>query len=141
MGSILVHFEIVILVFHFLAAFFLISVILLQAGKGQDIGTMFGAGGSQSLFGARGAATLLSKLTTATAVLFLVTSLSLATIANYAATGGSEESIIADEEPAAVEQAQPERSDESVPSASEDATKPAEAAPAPAPQDGTDQSR
>lgn len=102
MGSLLVHFETIILVFHFLAAFFLISVILLQAGRGTDIGSMFGAGSSQSLFGARGAATLLSKLTTGTAILFLVTSLSLATIANYAANGGGDtDSVIADDEPAA----------------------------------------
>lgn len=102
MGSLLVHFETIILVFHFLAAFFLISVILLQAGRGTDIGSMFGAGSSQSLFGARGAATLLSKLTTGTAILFLVTSLSLATIANYAANGGGDtDSVIANDEPAA----------------------------------------
>lgn len=89
MGAFLSNFSPVFLVIHFMAAFFLISVILLQSGKGTDIGSMFGAGGSQSLFGARGAATLLTKLTTASAVIFLITSLSLATIANYTATGGS----------------------------------------------------
>lgn len=89
MGAFLSSFSPVFLAIHFMAAFFLISVILLQSGKGTDIGSMFGAGGSQSLFGARGAATLLTKLTTASAIIFLITSLSLATIANYMATGGS----------------------------------------------------
>lgn len=136
MGNILVHFENVILVFHFMAAFFLISVILLQAGKGQDIGTMFGAGGSQSLFGARGAATLLSKLTTATAVLFLVTSLSLATIANYAATGGSDESVIGDDDAAMPQPSAPAPSEAvEIPSSATDPV----AAPAPAPLDSKDQ--
>lgn len=96
MGAFLSNFSPVFLAIHFMAAFFLISVILLQSGKGTDIGSMFGAGGSQSLFGARGAATLLTKLTTASAVIFLITSLSLATIANYAATGGS--SVIVNDE-------------------------------------------
>ena len=76
MAEFLSAFEPVILVIHFAVAFVLIAVILLQPGKGSDIGSMFGAGGSQSLFGARGAATLLSKITTVTAVLFLLTSLS-----------------------------------------------------------------
>lgn len=127
MASILAHFENVILVFHFAAAFILISVILLQAGKGQDIGTMFGAGGSQSLFGARGAATFLSKLTTVTAVLFLVTSLSLATIANYAATGGGDESVIADETTVGPAE-----------SPAADSATEATPAPIPAPEDHTD---
>lgn len=69
-----------ILVIHFIVSVFLIITILLQAGKGADIGATFGAGGSQSLFGARGAATFLSKLTTIGAIIFLLTSFSLALI-------------------------------------------------------------
>lgn len=68
-------------VVHFLVCLFLITVILLQAGKGADIGATFGAGGSQTMFGPRGAATLLSKLTAGTAVVFLITSLWLAQMA------------------------------------------------------------
>ncbi len=101
MGSILVNFEPVILVVHFLTAIFLISVILLQAGKGTDIGSMFGAGSSQSLFGARGAGNLLTKMTTITALVFLVTSLSLATISNFAATGAGADSVIKRDGPSA----------------------------------------
>jgi preprotein translocase subunit SecG len=93
MGSVLVSFEPLILILHFFTAFFLITTILLQAGKGTDIGSMFGAGSSQSLFGARGAATFLTKLTTITALVFLVTSLSLATISNFQATGGGTSSV------------------------------------------------
>ena len=69
-----------ILTVHYILCIFMTVVILLQAGKGADIGAAFGAGSSQTLFGPRGAATLLSKLTTVVAMLFLVTSVSLATI-------------------------------------------------------------
>ena len=72
--------EPLILVFHVLICVFLVVTILLQAGKGADLGAAFGAGSSQSLFGARGAATFLTKLTTVVAILFLATSLTLATL-------------------------------------------------------------
>src|SRR5262245_33191116 len=71
--------ETVILALHYFVCIFLIVVILLQAGKGADIGAAFG-GASQTVFGSRGAATFLSKLTTAVAIIFLVTSISLAGI-------------------------------------------------------------
>lgn len=96
MGSYFVAAEPVVLVLHFIVSFFLMAVILLQSGKG-DIGAAFGAGGSQSLFGARGAATLLTKLTTTAAVLFLMTSLSLATAAKHSAAGVSSGSVIENE--------------------------------------------
>lgn len=93
MGSYFVAMEPVVLVVHFIVSFFLMTVILLQSGKG-DIGAAFGAGGSQSLFGARGAATVLTKLTTGAAVLFLMTSLSLATAAKHMASGLGSGSVI-----------------------------------------------
>lgn len=71
--------ESVILVVHYFVCVFLIVVILLQAGKGADIGAAFG-GSSQTVFGSRGAATFLSKLTSVVAIVFLVTSISLAAI-------------------------------------------------------------
>jgi preprotein translocase subunit SecG len=71
--------ENLILAVHYLVCSFLIVVILLQAGKGADIGAVFG-GGSGTVFGSRGAATFLSKLTTVMAVVFLLTSISLASI-------------------------------------------------------------
>lgn len=63
--------------FHILLCVFLVLVILLQQGKGADMGATFGGGGN-TLFGASGADTLLIKITTITAVLFMCTSLFLA---------------------------------------------------------------
>jgi preprotein translocase subunit SecG len=64
-------------VVHVLVCFFLIAVVLLQTGKGAEIGAAFG-GSSQTLFGSRGAASFLSKMTTAAAVVFMLTSFTLA---------------------------------------------------------------
>ena len=65
-------------VLHFLVCFVLILVVLLQRGKGSDIGAALGGGGSNTVFGARGAGNFLSKVTTASAIIFMGTSLSLA---------------------------------------------------------------
>ncbi len=62
---------------HYLVCIFLIIVILLQAGKGADIGAAFGAGSSQTVFGPRGATTFLTKMTAVVAFVFVVTSISL----------------------------------------------------------------
>jgi preprotein translocase subunit SecG len=62
---------------HVAACFFLIAVVLLQQGKGQDLASAFGGGGSQTAFGPRGSATVLSRATTILAGLFMVTSLGL----------------------------------------------------------------
>ena len=67
----------VIITLHIFACFFLIGVVLLQQGKGQDLASAFGGGGSQTAFGTRGSASLLSKITTASAVIFMITSLGL----------------------------------------------------------------
>jgi len=72
-----------LVVFHYFICTFLIILILLQAGKGADIGAAFG-GASQTVFGSRGPATFLSKLTTISAVLFLMTSITLAHISKTA---------------------------------------------------------
>src|SRR4029077_8208276 len=63
-------------VIHVVACIFLIVVVLLQTGKGADMGAVFG-GGSQTLFGSGGAGNFLTRLTTATAVVFMLTSLIL----------------------------------------------------------------
>jgi len=65
-------------ILHMLIAVVLILVILLQSGKGADMGAAFGGGSSQTVFGGRGAATFLSKLTSAVIVLFMLSSLFLA---------------------------------------------------------------
>ena len=71
-----------ITVLHVLAAFCLILTVLLQAGKGAAMGSGLGGGGGQAMFGSSGAGNFLTKLTTGIAILFMVTSLTLATISN-----------------------------------------------------------
>ncbi|MBI4742627.1 MAG: preprotein translocase subunit SecG [Betaproteobacteria bacterium] len=80
----------VVLVVHILAALGVIGLVLLQHGKGADMGAAFGSGASGSLFGATGAANFLSRTTAVLAAVFFVTSLSLAYIAsNKPKTTGS----------------------------------------------------
>ena len=64
-------------VVHVIVCFFLILVVLLQQGKGQDIGSAFGGGGTQAAFGSRTGATLLTKLTAIAAAAFMLTSITL----------------------------------------------------------------
>ena len=71
-----------ITILHVLAAFCLILTVLLQAGKGAAMGSGLGGGSSQTMFGSSGAGNFLTKLTTGIAILFMVTSLTLATISN-----------------------------------------------------------
>ena len=73
--------------FHLLVTLGLILIVLMQSGKGADIGAAFGGGSSQTVFGGRGAATFLSKLTSVLAVLFMLTSLTLTILAST--RGGS----------------------------------------------------
>ena len=67
-----------VVVFHIIASLVLILVVLLQSGKAGDLSSAFGSTGSQTAFGARGAATVLTRATTVCAVIFMVTSLTLA---------------------------------------------------------------
>jgi preprotein translocase subunit SecG len=71
---------------HILACLFLIGVVLLQQGKGQDLASAFGGGGTQTAFGPRGQANVLSRATTILAGVFMVTSLSLSLIRPRAAS-------------------------------------------------------
>jgi preprotein translocase subunit SecG len=66
----------IITVLHVLVCLALIMIVLLQAGKGAEMGAAFG-GASQTIFGSSGAMGFLSKLTTVVAVLFMITSLIL----------------------------------------------------------------
>jgi preprotein translocase subunit SecG len=70
---------VLLIVLHVIVSFIMVGVILLQAGKGAEIGASFG-GSSQTVFGSRGPGTFLSKLTVAAAVIFMVTSLSLSVL-------------------------------------------------------------
>ena len=67
-----------LVVLHIIASFGIIGMVLLQAGKGADIGSAFGGAGSQAVFGSMGTPTVLGKITTAIAVVFTITSFSLA---------------------------------------------------------------
>jgi preprotein translocase subunit SecG len=62
---------------HILVCVFLILVVLLQQGKGADL-SVFGGGSTQTAFGARGAATLLHKLTVASFIVFIITTMGIA---------------------------------------------------------------
>ena len=66
----------VVTIIHVLSCIFLVLVVLLQTGKGADMGAVFG-GSSSTVFGSSGAGTFLTRLTTATAIIFMLTSLSL----------------------------------------------------------------
>ena len=69
---------IVLTVIHVLACFAIIGIVLLQSGKGADIGSAFGGAGSQAVFGSMGTPTLLGKITTGIAIVFTITSFTLA---------------------------------------------------------------
>ncbi len=75
-------------VLHVMVCLVLVIVVLLQHGKGADVGAVFGGGGSNTVFGSRGAGNFLTRLTTGAALLFMVSSLSLSYIANTGLTGG-----------------------------------------------------
>ena len=91
-----------ITVLHVIAALFLILVVLLQQGKGASMGAAFGAGSSQTMFGSSGAGNLLTKLTAGAAALFMITSLTLATLSKTE----QRDSVIQQEKTVPAEEAQ-----------------------------------
>ena|SRR5689334_13256328 len=107
---------------HVLMCFAIIAIVLLQSGKGADIGSAFGGAGSQAVFGSMGTPTLLGKITTGVAIVFTLTSFSLALL-----SGDRASSVI--REPATAAPTAPA----ATPSTPAPATPPAPAAPAPAP--------
>ena len=72
---------ILVTIIHVIVCLFLIGVVLLQSGKAADLAGAFGGLGSQTVFGPRGSATVLTRATTISAILFMVTSLSLSLLA------------------------------------------------------------
>ncbi|MGA3026688.1 MAG: preprotein translocase subunit SecG [Bryobacteraceae bacterium] len=84
---------VILTVLHVLVCLFMVVVVLLQSGKAADLAGAFGGMGSQTTFGPRGTATALSKATAIAAVLFMLTSLSLAILATRG-RGGSASSIL-----------------------------------------------
>ena len=75
-----------VVVFHLILAIGIVALVLLQRGKGADAGAGFGAGASGTVFGARGSASFMSRTTATLAVLFFVTSLTLAYLGGRAPT-------------------------------------------------------
>jgi len=73
---------IAIVIVHVLMCLAIIAIVLLQAGKGADIGSAFGGGGSQAVFGSMGTPTILGKITTTVAIFFMVTSFLLAILSS-----------------------------------------------------------
>ena len=80
-----------LIIVHIIVCFFLIGIVLLQHGKGADIGASFG-GSNQSLFGTEGPIPLLNKITTIAAVVFMGTSVTLA----YISVNKSTSSVMSD---------------------------------------------
>src|SRR5438876_7883879 len=104
--------------------FAIIAIVLLQAGKGADIGSAFGGAGSQAVFGSMGTPTVLGKITGVIAIIFTLTSFSLAIL------GGDRSSSVVREAPPLSAPAAPPASGPASPPASGTA---APSAPAPTP--------
>ena len=98
----------ILIVLHVVVCFFLISIVLLQHGKGADIGATFG-GSNQSLFGTEGPLPLLNKISTLAAIIFMGTSVSLAYISANKSTGSVMSNLPAQEQaaPASSQSTQP----------------------------------
>jgi preprotein translocase subunit SecG len=81
-----------LVVLHVIVSLFLIGVVLLQQGKSADLAGAFGGQGSQTAFGPRGAANLLTKLTTYSAIIFMLTSIGLTIL--LARASGTDHSVL-----------------------------------------------
>ena len=92
--------SIFVIVLHVVVCVALIMIVLLQTGKGADMGAAFGGGGSQTLFGSTGASTFLSKATTGAAIIFMITSLGLAYMSGHQV----DSSVVTGTQPAQTEQ-------------------------------------
>lgn len=91
---------------HVIVCLFLVGIVLLQHGKGADIGATFG-GSSQSLFGTEGPLPLLNKITTAAAIIFMLTSVTLAYLSTQKSSSSVMKSMVK-EQPAVVEELKPQ---------------------------------
>ncbi len=74
--------EQLVLIIHVFAAISIVALVLLQQGKGSDVGATFGAGSANTMFGSQGSLPFFMKLTAAAAILFFLTSLYLAHLAH-----------------------------------------------------------
>jgi preprotein translocase subunit SecG len=90
-------------IIHIIASIALVLIVLLQTGRGSEIGAAFGSGASQTLFGSSGSSGFMTRLTTGVVVLFMITSLVLAIM--YSSHKGSSLRVPAQQAP--VEQSAP----------------------------------
>ena len=105
------------IIMHVIVSIALIMIVLLQTGKGADMGAAFGGGSSQTLFGSSGASTFLGKATTVAAVIFMLTSLMLA----YRSGLTTGDSIMMDKKAPIEQQATPTAPDQGAQPAAETA--------------------
>jgi preprotein translocase subunit SecG len=91
-----------VLVLQLLSALVMIGLVLVQHGKGADMGASFGSGASGSLFGATGSANFLSRSTAVCATVFFVCTLGLAYMSNHRGGSAAAESVLDRAAPAAV---------------------------------------
>src|SRR3970282_874239 len=117
--------ETLVLVIHVLAALVLVGLILLQHGKGADVGAAFGSGASGSLFGASGSANFLSRTTAVLAVIFFLTSLGL----TFFSTRKTEHKGVMATQPAAPAQSLPAQIPATAPAGQAGPAPPGRAAP------------
>ncbi|MBI5097199.1 MAG: preprotein translocase subunit SecG, partial [Nitrospirae bacterium] len=80
---------VLLVILHIVVSLFLIGVVLIQSGKGAEIGASFGTASSHTIFGSRGPGSFLGKLTTGAAIVFMITSFSLAFIGKKGIGGSS----------------------------------------------------
>jgi preprotein translocase subunit SecG len=98
--------KIILVLVHVLVCTALILIVLLQRGKGASMGAVFG-GSSQAVFGSAGATSFLHKITTISAIVFMLTSLGLSFLMSTAPTSSVMEGVTQKEAPAAQESPAP----------------------------------
>ncbi|HMF53174.1 MAG TPA: preprotein translocase subunit SecG [Edaphobacter sp.] len=96
---------IVLVILHVLVSLFIVGVILVQQGKSADLAAAFGGQGSQTAFGPRGAANLLTRLTTWSAIIFMLTSIGLTILLSRA----SDRSVLSGHTPTQQQQSAPKK--------------------------------
>lgn len=130
---------VLLIILHIVVSIALIAIVLLQSGKGAEMGASFGASGSQSVFGAGGGNTFMSKLTTGAAIIFMLTSLTLAYLSGQSGSSSimsSRGAKSAPQKPAAPVQQQAPAAGQPVPAPNAQQAAPPQPAPqqTPAPQ-------
>jgi len=108
--------ETLILAVHVIVALMIIVLVMLQQGKGADMGAAFGSGSSGSLFGASGSANFLSRATAVAATVFFITSLSLA---YFSGSGVKSDSVMKRYEAGAIESGDKQDMTDAIPSSTE----------------------